>query len=93
MKKDTTQTKDNITELQRTHELIYEQAAILSRSEDIPSAIQGMLAAIGNFVNAERAYIFEDNGSHYSNTYEWCAPGIRPEKDNLREIDLDTVSA
>ena len=93
MKRESTQTKDNLTELQRTHELIYEQAAILSRSEDIPTAIQGMLAAIGNFVNAERAYIFEDKGTHYSNTFEWCAPGIRPEKDNLREIDLDTISA
>ena len=93
MKKEMTPPKDNIAELQRTHELIYEQAAILSRSEDIPTAIQGMLAAIGSFVNAERAYIFEDKGTHYSNTFEWCAPGIRPEKDNLREIDLDTISA
>lgn len=92
MKKDTAPIKDNITELQRTHELIYEQAAILSRSEDIPTAIQGMLAAIGNFVNAERAYIFEDKGTYYSNTFEWCAPGIQPEKDNLRKIDSDTVS-
>ena len=92
MKKDTPPIKDNITELQRTHELIYEQAAILSRSEDIPTAIQGMLAAIGNFVNAERAYIFEDKGTYYSNTFEWCAAGIQPEKDNLRKIDLDTVS-
>lgn len=70
MKKDTSPIKDNITELQRTHELIYEQAAILSRSEDIPTAIQGMLSAIGNFVNAERAYIFEDKGTYYSNTFE-----------------------
>ncbi len=92
MKKDTSPIKDNITELQRTHELIYEQAAILSRSEDIPTAIQGMLSAIGNFVNAERAYIFEDKGTYYSNTFEWCAPGIQPEKDNLRKIDSDTVS-
>ncbi len=85
--------KDNITELQRTHELIYEQAAILSRSEDIPTAIQGMLAAIGGFVNAERAYIFEDKGTHYSNSFEWCASGIHPEKDNLQDVDLHTVSA
>lgn len=92
MKNSTTETKDNIIELQRTHQLIYEQAAVLSRSEDIPTAIQSMLAAIGNFVNAERAYIFEDKGTHYSNTYEWCAPGIRPEKENLLEIDLDTIS-
>lgn len=91
-KKDAPQTKDSIAELQKTHKLIYEQAAVLSRSEDIPSAIQGMLAAIGSFVDAQRAYIFEDMGSHYANTFEWCAPGVRPEKDNLQEVDLNTVS-
>lgn len=85
--------KGNITELQRTHELIYEQAAILSRSEDIPTAIQGMLAAIGSFVDAERAYIFEDKGTHYANTFEWCAPDINPEKNNLQEVSLPTISA
>lgn len=91
-KKDTNHIRDNITELQRTHALIYEQAAILSRSEDIPSAIQGMLVAIGRFVDAQRAYIFEDKGTHYSNTFEWCAPGIHPEKDNLQEVSQDVIS-
>lgn len=87
MKTESTETRDNILELQRTHELIYEQAASLSRSEDIPATIQKMLEATGSFVNAERAYVFENKGTCYSNTYEWCAPGIRSEKEGLLEID------
>lgn len=92
MKKETTATKDNIIELQRTHELLYEQAAVLSRSEDISAAIQGMLAAIGEFAGAKRVCIFEDKGTHYSNTFEWCATGIRPVKDSLQEVSTDDLS-
>jgi PAS domain S-box-containing protein len=58
--------------------------------EDIDAGINRTLAAIGSFVRADRAYVFQyhDQGRLVSNTHEWCAPGIVPEKDNLQDLLL-----
>jgi PAS domain S-box-containing protein len=55
---------------------------------EIDSALKLALLRIGQFLNADRAYIFEINGTDdtMSNTYEWCNEGIPPEIENLQEI-------
>lgn len=59
----------------------------------VEETIQRSLEELGNFVGADRAYIFDydfsDNTT--SNTYEWCAPGIQPEINNLQKIPVDFI--
>lgn len=60
---------------------------------DIDSLIDLSLKQMGEFVEADRSYIFsydfENNTT--SNTYEWCAEGIEPEIQNLQEIPTEYI--
>lgn len=55
--------------------------------------IKESLRELGEFVSADRAYIFDYNfkDQNCSNTYEWCAEGITPEIDNLQNIPIDLI--
>lgn len=59
--------------------------AIAAESPD--ESINIILEHLGKALSGERTYIFEknENGGD-DNTYEWCAPGIQPEKDNLQNV-------
>lgn len=52
------------------------------------SSIERIMAVLGEYYNLSRVYIFEDSDDHKycSNTFEWCADGIMPEKDNLKRV-------
>lgn len=60
-------------------------------AKDSESAVQRILETIGVHYDVSRVYIFEDTENHAccSNTFEWCAPGVEPEIDNLRRITYD----
>ena len=55
---------------------------------EIDSALKLALLRIGQFLNADRAYIFEikNEEATMSNTNEWCNEGILPEIENLQDI-------
>lgn len=57
------------------------------------STINLTLEEMGNFVNADRVYIFDydftDNTC--SNTYEWCAAGISPEITHLQKTPISMI--
>jgi len=57
-------------------------------ADDTLHAIESVLAMLGAHYNVSRAYIFEDSadGMFTSNTFEWCAQGISPQKSNLQNI-------
>lgn len=58
-----------------------------SQSEEADESINHVLAYLGNLVHASRVYIFEEISEEItSNTYEWCAPGIKPAMDGLQEL-------
>lgn len=59
--------------------------------EDIGQAIDRALSSVCAFTEADRAYIFQFNEdtTRMSNTHEWCAPGIIPQMENLRDIPVD----
>ena len=48
--------------------------------------IEEALGDIGQFVGADRSYVFLVEGRTFSNTHEWCAPGVPPEKENLQNL-------
>jgi PAS domain S-box-containing protein len=61
---------------------------------EIEPAVNSSLIKIGDFVGADRAYVFEydfinDIGK---NTFEWCREGIEPQINKLRAIPLEGFS-
>jgi PAS domain S-box-containing protein len=58
-----------------------------------PSIIQNSLRELAEFVEADRAYIFDYDFEKNitNNTYEWCAEGVSPEIDNLQGIPLEYI--
>lgn len=61
-------------------------------SEDIDQIINRAMQMIGDFVGADRSYVFllHDDNEFMSNTHEWCADGIEPQIDNLQMIPSNT---
>ena len=54
-----------------------DQISLLHEAEDLADGINFMLKSIGEFTDADRAYVFETSENHTStNTYEWCAAGV-----------------
>lgn len=54
-------------------------AETMYRDENTAEAIDTLLATIGDYYIADRAYVYEfsRNMAFYTNTYEWCRNGIR----------------
>ena len=63
------------------------------KSPDIDLLINKSLKQIGEFVESDRSYIFSYDfiNNTTTNTYEWCADGITPEIDNLKDIPVDYI--
>lgn len=71
-----------------SHEKFVNEALRVALHAPTPDkSISIILEYIGTFIRGERAYIFEkDEKNHDSNTYEWVASGVNPEKDNLQNL-------
>lgn len=86
--------KDNATlyaELE-AERFMTDQIALLHESENLADGINFMLKSIGEFTDADRAYVFETSENHTStNTYEWCAAGVVPQIQNLRDIPFESM--
>ena len=97
MKKELTQKeKDNIIQRQlRFQDLLISISTTYINADlsDIDQLIRTSLKQIGEFVEADRSYIFSYDfvNNTTSNTYEWCADDIEPEIDNLQNIPIDFI--
>lgn len=61
-------------------------------SANVDDALMQLLAYIGREFHCGRAYIFEDNGdAAFNNTYEWCAPGVTPQKEHLQNVPVEAI--
>lgn len=51
------------------------------------------LEKLGQFVSADRAYIFEYDFKNQtcSNTFEWCNEGVEPQLENLQNVPLELM--
>jgi signal transduction histidine kinase len=60
---------------------------------DIDGLINNSLQKMGEFVEADRSYIFAYNliDNTTNNTHEWCASGIEPEIQNLQNIPIEYI--
>lgn len=60
---------------------------------EIEKTIHTSLGELCSFVNADRCYIFEYywDENYCTNSYEWVAPDITPEMQNLQHVSLDLI--
>jgi len=60
-------------------------------SDQLDDAINSALKRLGMFADADRAYVFllSEDGKTFSNTHEWCAEGIEPQKHTLENLSVD----
>ncbi len=59
--------------------------------EDFDKIINQSLAELGQYMNADRCYIFALDYNHEiaKNTHEWCADGIEPQIDRLQNTPFE----
>ncbi len=59
--------------------------------DTLDDEITNALREIGEFAAVDRSYVFQfsDEGSHISNTHEWCADGIEPAIDNIQNTPVE----
>ncbi len=62
-------------------------------ADQTDAGINRALASVSTFALADRAYVFlyRDDNMHVDNTHEWCAAGISPQIEQLRNIPLDNA--
>lgn len=91
--KDDTEYIEKIKQLRITKALS-ESVQILAKEKDFDVAFNGFLEKLGQFYEADRAYIFEFDlkNNLMSNTYEWCAPGVTHAKENLQNRQISAIS-
>lgn len=96
----------DITEQKRAEEELHYRAAfenlILSLAtrfinlppEEIDNAICAALQSIGEFTGVDRSYLFAyaENRQWMTCTHEWCAPGITPQIQRLKDIRVDSLA-
>lgn len=61
----------------------------LTACGDWSQAVSRALALVGDFYQADRAYLFQPNPEEaelWDNTFEWCAPGVSCQKENLQRM-------
>ncbi len=60
----------------------------------VDDAVNDSLSKLGEFVNADRAYVFNYNFEKEicTNTHEWCAPGIESEIKFLQAVPLSSMT-
>lgn len=61
--------------------------------EQLDCNLQRSMEQLGKFVNADRFYIFDYDWNKITatNTHEWCAPGIEPQLEYLKDIPIDEM--
>ena len=58
---------------------------------DPDESLDMILAYIGRTFHCDRVYVFEMTDTSASNTYEWCADGVVPQKNILQNMPLATL--
>lgn len=66
----------------------------ISSEEALVSVIPELMASLGQFAKADRAYLFDlvpDKPQTLQMTSEWCAPGVRPTFSDMQDLRLSDM--
>lgn len=84
--------KQTIKEYSNNEALVNEGLRLALSADTPDQSINILLEYLGHALQSERVYIFEENtDGSYDNTYEWCAGGVIPQKDNLQQVPYEAV--
>ena len=88
------QQKHTIREYENNEHLLNEALRLaLSCNDEEEDPIQIFLTFLGEKLECGRMYIFEGpDGGAVDNTYEWCAPDVAPEIQNLQQVPYEVVA-
>jgi len=61
--------------------------------QEIDEGINEALEAVGRFMDVDRSYVFlfSDDRETLHNTHEWCAAGITPQIERMRDVPVDAL--
>lgn len=59
-------------------------------ADEVDFGINRALKMMGEFAGVDRSYVFQylDGKEKMDNTHEWCAEGIRPQRENLKGVPV-----
>lgn len=75
-----------------TEDMIMECIRILYQGHDTGKDTLTVLENVGTFLQGERTYIFNFKDGLIYNDSEWCAPGVRAQKDHLQGVPVSVFS-
>ncbi|HBA49086.1 MAG TPA: hybrid sensor histidine kinase/response regulator [Lachnospiraceae bacterium] len=88
------QQRSMVRSVQNLEAIINEGLRVALLEETPDQSLEVLLAYLGKALSGERTYIFERNASGGDdNTYEWVAPGVRPEKENLQNVPAEVCAS
>ncbi|MCI8693070.1 MAG: response regulator [Lachnospiraceae bacterium] len=88
------QQKNMVQSVQNLEAVINEGLRVALLEETPDQSLEVLLGYLGKALSGERTYIFERNSAGCDdNTYEWTAPGVRPEKENLQNVPPEVCAS
>ena len=75
------------------NEAMINEGLRIAMLESVPEdSIAALLEYLGQSLASDRVYIFEEmEDGAFRNTYEWCAGGVTPQKENLQNVSFQVV--
>ena len=60
-------------------------------TDNVDAFLRTVIEEMGRRLNVSRSYLFEhrEHAGEMSNTIEWCAPGITPQKEHLQNLSVE----
>ncbi|WP_249301922.1 sensor domain-containing phosphodiesterase [Qiania dongpingensis] len=71
--------------------MVVECIRILYQGRDLDKAVDQVLRLVGEFLQAERTYIFSFKDDMLNNDYEWCRQGVEPQKEMLQNLPISII--
>lgn len=92
---DRKQIEEQLLQQTRLQEMLMEISStyISMPLDHVDSAIEASLGELGEFVGADRVYLFDYDFERQicRNTHEWCAASITPQIDQLQQVPLEML--
>lgn len=76
------------------NETVINESLRMALTQPLPEqSIRVLLEHLGRSLKSQRVYIFQElEPGTVTNTYEWCAEGIRPEQENLQRVPFEVAA-
>lgn len=80
---------ESISKNVTTDDRIIRVARLLISNEPYNDMMNMVLEELSHMLHPDRLYILEQDDKYISNTFEWCADGVKPEIDTLQNLDKE----